>query len=255
MNRELSPMERAFLDSANNLEPQAVGDYYVSFSRFDQPKQTTKFFRDLLEKITEPGRSYSLCDIGCANGEMIYHFQKRFPNWSYYGADHLQAYIDSAHEHPVFRGSNQFKFETKGLWDVDGQYDIVCLFGTMHLFWDHEPVIEKLLSLCKPGGYILVDEFFSEDEVETRTIYMDKSHRPGVWVRDFAVRTQSGMRELLADKASEVVFHDIPMIEIPRDTSTVHIKTWTFKDAEGRNRTTNGTKRLLDRVLMVARKS
>lgn len=253
MERELTPMERAFLESATNREPEAVGNYYVTFDRFDQPKETTKFFRNTLEGITEPGRAYSLCDIGCANGEMIYHFQKRFPDWTYYGADHLPAYIESAKQHPTFK-SNRFAFETKGIWDVTGQYDIVCLFGTMHLFWDHEPVIDKLLSLTRPGGIILVDEFFSEDEVETRTIYMDKSHRPGVWVRDWAVRTQSGMRELLHDRA-EVSFLDIPMIEIPRDPSTVHIKTWTFKDAEGRNRITNGTRRLLDRVLMVAKKT
>jgi trans-aconitate methyltransferase len=249
-------MEQALLDSAQNREPVATGNYYVTFDRFDRPKETTKFFRDALEKITEPGRSYSMVDIGCANGEMIYHFQKKFPNWSYYGLDHLPAYIDSANQHPLFRGSNQFRFETKGLYDVEGQYDIVALFGTMHLFWDHEPVLDKLLSLTKPGGYVLVDEFFSRDEIEVRLMYRDKSNplKKDEWVRDFPVRTQSGLREYLADKASSVTFHDIPMVEIPRDPDAVHIRTWTFRDAEGRNRTTNGTGRLLDRVLMVAKK-
>lgn len=253
MERILTPMEQAFLDSANNIEAPAVGKYYVTFDRFDRPKQTTKFFRDALEQITDPKRGYSLADIGCANGEMIYHFQKLFRDWTFYGADHFPTYIDSAKGHQEFRG-NRFTFETKGVFDVEGQFDVVCFFGTMHLFWDHEPVIDKLLSLTKPGGYLLIDEFFSPLEVETRSIYMDKSHRPGIWVRDFALRTQSGMRELLADRTSSVTFEEIPMIEIPRDPDTVHIKTWTFKDAEGRNRTTNGTGRLLDRVLMVARK-
>lgn len=104
------------------------------------------------------------------------------------------------------------------------------------------------------GGLLLVDGYFSSDEVETRTFYMDKSHRPGVWVRDWSLFTRSGLREFLADKASSVDFYDVPMIDLPRDPTAFHTRAWTFRDAAGRNRITNGTQRLLDDTLMVVRK-
>ena len=248
----MNPIDRAALESAHSSHPEADLPYYVTFDRFENPKETTKFIRNILETLADPERLYSFADIGCANGEMIYHFRQRFPHWAFHGFDHLEHHIESAKKHPGLAGVASF--ETKDLFDVQGQFDFVGFFGTITIFWDYEDPINKLLSLCKPGGYVLIDGYFSPDEVETRTFYMDKSHRPGVWVRDWSLFTRSGLREFLAERASSVEFYDIPMIEIPRDPSAIHILARTTKDADGRNRITNGTQRLLDDTLMVVNK-
>lgn len=137
---------------------------YLSYARFDAPKETTKFFCRQAASLLDPDKTYTWADIGCANGEMIHHFKKHMPNVKFTGFDNVQAYIDSANAHPTLT-RERATFECKALEEVSGQFDIVSYFGIITTYWDWREPFTKLLSLCKPGGYILVDGFFSHCDV------------------------------------------------------------------------------------------
>src|SRR5262249_1259274 len=225
---------------------------YLMDARFENPKETTKFYRTKLAELTDPERQYSLADIGCASGEMIHHFRKLFPHWQYAGFDINPDYIAFAAAQPSLA---RVPFQVADIHNVEGAYDIVCFLGTITIFWDYTEPLNKLLSLCRPGALILVDGYFSADEIELRTSYMDKSRWPGIWRRDWSIFTRSGLREFLADKSRSVEFYEVPMgIDLTRNSKNPHINAWTFKDESGRRHLTNGTHLILDDVLMVIRK-
>jgi len=239
------------LKSAQYNEFPETGPH-LNFDRFDNPKESTKFYARHLKTIIDQGKPLTLADIACANGEMIYHFKKCLPHWQFYGFDYTPKYIELAKTHPAL---HDVHFECKALNDIKGQFDMVSFFGIITTYWDYRPAFTKLLSLCKPGGYVLVDGIFSPMEVEARTLFMDNSAYPDRWRRDFSVFTQSGVRDFLKDKCSEIRFDDVPMgIELPFNQNAPHINAYTFKDASGRNRLTNGTRVLIDTTLLTIRR-
>jgi len=246
----MSTIDQAIAQSAYTKVP---GEIYLSTDRFRFPKETTKFYGAQLAALTEQGRSYTLADIACGGGEMIHYFRQCFPHWAFHGFDINPDYVRFANAQPALQG---VPFKQAELSVVEGIFDIVTFFGTITIFWDYEPPITKLLSLCKPGGLVLIDGYFSPDEVELRCSYRDKTRADATtWCRDWSIFTRSGLREFLADKAAEVNFYDVPIgIDLPRDLSKPHSSVWTFKDSNGQRHLTNGTHIVLDDTLMVIRK-
>ncbi len=227
---------------------------YITTDRFHRPKETFKCVVRNLKAQTEPGRSYQLLDLGCANGEFLYYVKREFPNWELSGVDITPQYIETAKRSGRLDGVN---LKVGDLFTASGTYDVVTMLGTFPLLDAMEPALETMLSLCAPGGWIFADSYFNKFEVEClRWVFCDNSAptTKDLWRMSYAQYPRSKVREFLKDKTSEVVFEDVEMVEIPRDPSAPHLKVWTFKDEHGRNIATNGTNLILDVAMLICRK-
>lgn len=249
---ELSEIEATVLDSRYLALP-SIGPY-LSHDRYDNPKAIFKVVVDTLKAVASPKKTYSYADIACANGEFSYYLKKTFPHWNLAAFDFQPEHIETAKSFPGLAG---VRLEVKDLFDIDETFDHVSMMGILSTFWDPFEPLEKLLSICRDGGMIFIDGYFSELDVEVRCVWMDKStpEGRGKWRRDWSVHTQSGLREFLDGKCRKVEFKPVILdVEIPRNPNAPHINAWTFKDDSGRIHLTNGAHMIVDDVMMIIHK-
>lgn len=224
---------------------------YLTDERFDNPKELFKHAVAKITSLVDPARTYNYADIACANGEYLYYLKKCFPGWELAGFDYEPEFINVARRVPGLQG---VRFEVKDLFDIEETFDIITFMGIISTIPEPEAVLSKLLDLCNPGGYVLVDGYFNTYEVEVRVVYCDNStpRGKGKWRRNWTQHTQTGIREMLAGKCRTVEFEDVVTgVSLPQDPAKPHINSWTFKDAHGRNIITNGTNIMLNDVMMV----
>ena len=69
---------------------------YLKENRYEKTKDSFKFLIKLLKKKIKKNKTYSLIDIGCANGELIYQLEKKFKNLQITGLDIRQDLIHKA---------------------------------------------------------------------------------------------------------------------------------------------------------------
>jgi len=49
-----------------------------------------------------------------------------------------------------------------------GPYDFVICYGLLNVFNDAEQLLERLIANTKPGGVILVQSLFNDDDIDVR---------------------------------------------------------------------------------------
>jgi trans-aconitate methyltransferase len=69
---------------------------YLKENRYDKSKESFKFLINLLKKKIKKNKRYSLIDVGCANGELIFQLEKNFKNLDITGLDVRKDLIDKA---------------------------------------------------------------------------------------------------------------------------------------------------------------
>ena len=240
-------------DEAEYLPLPALSPY-TSHDRYDRPpKEIFKAVEAALRRATEPDRTYRYADIACANGEMLYYLRQQFPQWEFSGYDLTPAFIETGRRFPGLAG---VPLHVADLFEMETTFEIVSCINIMTAIWDPAPFLDKLLSLVEPGGLLLVDGCFNKHDVEVRTVFMDNSkpEAAGRWRRDGSQHSRSGVAALLEGRCASFVFEDVPMsVEIPRRPEAPATDVWTFRDAKGRNRITNGANILMDKSLLVVK--
>ena len=223
---------------------------YVSHDRYENPKEVFKHLVGKLKRIVDPKKSYRYADIACANGELLYYLRKEFPDWELHGFDFTEEFIDTGR---AFEGLRGIPLDVMDFYDLTETFDIVSFLGTMHGMWDLDEPLNKLLSLCNPGGFLLIDGCFNPYEVDVRAVFVDNS-RPearGKWHRDWSQHSRSGVSRILEGKCQRHDFEEIPMnVELPRKPDAPHCNVWTFKDENGKIIVTNGTNMMLNKTLL-----
>lgn len=226
---------------------------YVGRGRYDNPKEDFKVITEQLARLTDPARVYSVADIGCGNGELLYLIKQRFPAWRLTGYDHTGEFIEAALAFPGLAGVD---FRQADLFDLDGRYDIVIATCFLSLFDDIEPPLRKLMMLCREGGLLLATGLFNPFDIEVRVQFCDNSRAEtrGQWRTDFNRHSQKHIRELLAGEVETLAFESCRYdLELPADP--VHpIRVWSVRDANGETWLLNGAWQIANQTLMIAKK-
>jgi len=224
---------------------------YTTKERYDTLfKEDHKALINKLKNIIDIRKEYSLADICCGNGELLYHLKKEFPRWALHGFDIEKAFIDTARS---FNGLSGVTFAVKDMFDVKGEFDIVTCTGSLQIFHEIEKPLEKLLELCKKGGIVICDGLFNKYDVEVMLYYCDNSkpELEGKWVTDFNKHSRKRIASYLAGKVEAFEFEDIVMnAEIPFDPDKPASFAFTFKDSDGNVIITNGMGCIVNKTLL-----
>ncbi|MEX2525580.1 MAG: methyltransferase domain-containing protein [Gammaproteobacteria bacterium] len=226
---------------------------YTSSDRYENPKEDFKTIAAALEQRLDTSAPLSVADIGCGNGELLYYLHRRFPQWQLHGYDHTAEFIETAKAFPGLAGVG---FEQADLYDIKGKFDVVIATCFLSLFPEFEEPVEKLLSLCRDGGYVMATGLFNPHNIEVRVQFCDNS-RPetaGQWNTDFNRHSQRRIRDHFSDAVESIDFQDCTYdIELPHDPAApIHV--WTVKDEQGRTLLINGAWQIANQTLMVIRK-
>ena len=226
---------------------------YLKSDRYENPKEDHKFILSIIKKFYDKNSLIEVCDLGCANGDLLYLINRNFPKWKLTGFDFTKEFIEYANS---IEDLKEIKFIHEDLFKVKGNYDIVLSDGVTQIFPDIEKTINKYLDLCKDGGYIITTGRFNKYDIEVRLQYCDNSnpHTKNIWREDWCQHSRTSVYNLFSDKVKKLEFIDVIMDKnLPQDSSSP-INQWTFRDAEGNNIITNGTNLMLNKTILLIKK-
>ncbi len=133
-------------------------EYYLrSFAKSEQQK----FLEQLLTKENSASIQ-NIADIASGAGSLSYHLNKMYPNASFYLADYNKDAIELAKQKLDFPNFNFFIEDIYELNSIPQNYfDLVFCWQTLSWLEEPEKVLNKLLSITKPGGKIYISSLFN----------------------------------------------------------------------------------------------
>ena len=129
-------------------------EIYLKRSRYSSPKENFKTLIKLLKKEKQ-NKNFSLLDIGCANGELLFNIKKNFKKSNLMGIDVDQSLLNKAKK----ICTKDIKFLKKDISKKDlkiGKFDFVICCGVLSIFKDGKNILKNLLLQLKPGGKIFI---------------------------------------------------------------------------------------------------
>lgn len=221
---------------------------YLSQDRYSNPKEDFKTIGNKLAEIYAADSEIDVLDIGCANGELLYYLRQQFPRWSLTGYDRNQEFLETGKNFPGLKDVNLLQADYQ---EIEGSYDLVLATCFLPLFPKFETPLEKLLSLCHKGGYLLATGLFNPYDIDVRVQYLDHTALDNEWITDSSRYSQRRIREWLGTDVESVEFvdcaYDLDMQPNPENPARV----WTFRDAEGNSILINGAWQIANQTLMI----
>jgi len=230
-----------------NLSPYSMTD------RFENPKEDHKFLANKISKLVDIKSNIKICDLGCGNGEFLYHLNKFYPDWELDGFDFTQEFIDVGNN---YIDSDKVNLYKRDIFEVTGEYDVVISDGVTQIFDDVEKILNKYLDLCKEGGVILTTGRFNKYDIEVRMQYCDNTHDEarGIWRSDWCFHSQESIIKIFNNKVKFLEFEEVIMDKDLIFDENDPIRQWTFRDSNGKNIITNGTNFILNKTLLIMKK-
>ena len=182
------------------------------------------------------------CSVGCGDGLLDYRFLKKFlstfPDFSvnYTGVDLTELYCEQAREmlSTIDRPEERFKFQVKQQdferEDVTslGSFDFVYSIHVIYHVTDLTRMIEKVLSLVKPGGKAVVGALTDQGLIGMRRILWkhEGTFRHTLW-------TSNDVMKLLEKKQIKYErYHLVPMQNIQNLVDTYDNVNFEFKSPQ-----------------------
>jgi trans-aconitate methyltransferase len=187
--------------------------------------------------------------VGCANGELLYYLQDRFPNWDLYGYDIEASYLETAHS---VEELEDVTFIQKNLFDITRSFDLLLSSCFLLLFQDIEPPLKTMIDLCTDSGSIVSTGLFNPHGIDVRVEYRDNNHQEtkGTWRTDYNRHSQQTIHSLFDEQVSAIKFEPCPFnVDIEPDPDHP-LRVWTVRDADGNRIIRNGAGQILNQTLM-----
>ena len=125
--------------------------------------------RLLKSHVISDNKIKKILDLGCGKGAVLIRIAQEF-GFKIYGVDAVQGFIDEAIEGALkHKVENLCHFEVGDLKEVlknSQGYDVVILGAVGSVLGNTEETINKLKKCLKPGGYIIIDDSYIEDDVD-----------------------------------------------------------------------------------------
>ena len=215
---------------------------YLKENRYEKPKAVFLQMIDLVAASQVVQSGSIVCDFGCAAGELSYALRKRFPAASHQGYDVVPELIEKARA--AVPGVD---FAVGDVLDRSlrppASVDVAFMTGVHSIFDDFRPCFSNLLHWTRPGGRIYVCGLFNPSAVDVWISYRladeaDAEFRESGW----NLFSKRSVGRYLDEAAGAGSYRFIP-VELPFDLPPHPddpLRTWTFRDSEGRRLFTNG---------------
>ena len=150
-------------------------DYiYFEEDYYKNKKEVFSFLIDILKKHTKDG--FSLLDLGCSRGELLYHIQNDIPNHSkLFGLDYSEDLIKNAKEQD-FLSNIDFEVGDAQDFELNRKFDFIICVGTVGYFDSLDDLFKMIKRHLNNGGVALVFHLFNEFDVDVQVKYRNNKY-------------------------------------------------------------------------------
>ena len=221
-----------------------------------RPKEIHKKVLDVLEPFLNEEKFERVLDVGCANGNFLFLLKEKFFNrhkLKLSGLDVHRELLDIAKlnmpEIDVYCDSIT-TFSSPA-----NSHDIVTCLGVMSIFDDFSIPFEKLYSLVRPGGVIVITSEFNNYPVDVITRYKlsnsNETFQSG-W-NIFSRKTVEGILESKVGLKYKWIDFEMPFAIPPSDDP---MRAWTISTEFKKHQQINGAQQLVNQsILLIVRGS
>ena len=150
---------------------------YLKENRYKNTKESFKLLIKILKNKIKKFEKYTLLDVGCANGELIYNLEKEFSNIEFTGLDVRKDLIKKAKRHV----SKKVKFLHRDITTkkiIKKKYDIIICAGVLAIFDNYKTILSNLSKLLKKDGEIYLFGNFNIYDFDVLIKYKDLNKNP-----------------------------------------------------------------------------
>lgn len=107
-----------------------------------------------------------VADVGCGHGASTVLMAQAYPQSTFVGTDYHDGSIEAARRHAEEKGvAQRTRFDVASAKDLQGTYDLICMFDCLHDMGDPGGVCAHLREHLDPQGTLLLVEPFAGDTV------------------------------------------------------------------------------------------
>jgi SAM-dependent methyltransferase len=219
--------DNTFLGQYNAYQTKYAGQMRES------DKVLIELVREIVGKHDSGEERTKLIDVGCSTGNLLLHLKRQLPALALTGVDLAESSLDLCRSNPDLEG---VLFEKVDLLTLgkEASFDIITINAVLYMMEDQqfETALGSLAKALRPGGVIIVFDFFHPFPHDLHIIEMSRSHPAGLRLR---FRTM-GLVEPLLHKAGfkNVVFRPFTLpMELPPSGGSDDLITYTVATREG----------------------
>jgi len=217
-------------------------EFYLNENRKVNTKENFKFIvkhaNKFINSISSPQHHLSILDIGCATGDLLFYLSKTFPQARLVGIDVMPELLERAkNEVPDVTFIRSDILNKKSL-PVD-KFDVIFMVGIHTIFDDVFQVFDNAISLLKDKGRLYVFSFFNDSDIDT-LVKVRPSSTNTSWQLGWNLFSKKSIKDYIKNKGMSCKFIDWEMpIDVPKSHDP--LRSWTFKDIQGKRLVINGT--------------
>lgn len=227
--------DKSFLDEYNAYQAK-----YASQMR-ESDKVLVGLIKDILAQRDSGAGKMRLLDVGCSTGNLLLHLKRLLPQLDLTGSDLAESSLTECRANPELAG---IAFEVLDLLNLPqtASYDIVAINAVLYMMEDaqFELALKSVAGTLKPGGTMIVFDFFHPYPQDLHILEVSKSHPAGLRLR-FRPMALAG-KALAAAGFENPVFRPFTLpIDLPPSGGESDLITYTVPAADGRKLPFRGT--------------
>ena len=128
---------------------------YLKSNLYKKPKENFKLLQKILKKRLSSKKKYSVIDIGCANGELLFFLKNKNKNFDLTGVEIRSDLVNKAKKNlpkDVIVKKMDFNSNIKSF----GKYDIIISSGVISIFDDLEIFFRNINKIKKKKHNLLL---------------------------------------------------------------------------------------------------
>lgn len=236
---------------------------YLDQNFLKKPKQMHVESKNLILKNIKinPKKKFRIVDIGCADGQFLYLFNKNNTGqFELEGSDPQRELIEKA----IRDNKKNIKFKVGTLLNKNlykkNSLDVVSALGVLPIFDNYKEFIENLLYWVKPNGLILIASLFNNNNYDVNIKYnpstknnIDKVKKLSGW--NIYSKKTMGLFLKSHKKVHDFKFYDFILQPTIQYNKKKPLKLWTVKTKNNKNLCINGLSVILDQKFLLIKKN
>lgn len=150
-------------------------ELYLKENRYENAKESFLYLANKLKKDISKNKIYTLLDVGCANGELLYLLKKKFKNIKFTGADVREDLLLKAKK----KLGNEIRFIKKNIFQtfIKKKYDFVICSGVIGITDNPKKFLSNLIKMKSKNGIIYLFHHFNEFDYNVYIKYQNPNNK------------------------------------------------------------------------------